>query len=62
MLILQINLMSSCCVWKSVVGRFFFVISVVFVYSYLNTGVKKHPAAREETQVGSYFVTWTACL
>lgn len=30
--------------------------------SYLNTGTKKQPAAREETQVGFYFVMWTACF
>ena len=31
----------------------------VFVCSYLNMGVKKHPTAREETQVCSHFHTQT---
>lgn len=33
----------------------FFIISAVFLRSYLNTGTKKHPAAREEAQVRFYF-------
>ena len=34
----------------------FVVMFVVFMHSYLNTGFKKHPAAREEPQVGFHFV------
>lgn len=37
--------------------RVFFVISFVFMRSYLNVRTKKQPTAREETQVGFHFIS-----
>lgn len=37
--------------------RVFFVISLVFMHSYLNVRTKKQPTAREETQVGFHFIS-----
>lgn len=33
---------------------------LLFLCSYLNTGTKKQPAAREEAQVGFNFLLWAA--
>lgn len=45
------------CCW-----RLFFIISFVFMYSYLSVGAKKQSAACEETQVGFYFLVGAASI